>query len=130
MTDGYADGFEALYALVRRAVEDGILEQRALTWGVLGPEELLELDQAYGLSMKTGGLRGRAIAVEDAGIREIRFSTAKATRVKNFDGRGNDAAYQKGAEFVTYDGRRGQYTDIWFEQKDRGGRDAGFVAKR
>jgi hypothetical protein len=113
LPDGYADGFEALAALVNRAVREGVLPDAASRSGRLGPSDLRALEEAYGLSVLVGGLRGRTISLADAGVAAIRLSGAPSRRLVDFDGAGDDVSAREGALFERTDGTSSAYRDVW-----------------
>lgn len=112
--DGYRDGFEALLALARKAVREGILPRSALEDLTLQDSEILLLEEACGLRMKMGGLRGDALTLYGAGVESIVLSDKRSRREKDFDGRGNDVSRREGARFKKRGGSESSYEDIWF----------------
>lgn len=112
--DGYKDGFAALNALAEKAVGEGLLPESVIERRRLDAQDLLRLEAAYGLKMKAGSLLAKPISLAEAGVAWIALSTERTSRVRSFDGRGNDAAYRPGAYFYRADGSRGLYADFWF----------------
>jgi len=110
--DGWANGFEALRALVRKAVRDGKLPRESLEDEDLDSAEFERL----GLRMRIGGLSGKTVTLDEAGVRSIRLSAGKVRRTRDFDGRGNDVMRQDGASFLRADGSRGRYEDVWLSK--------------
>ncbi|MBI4422184.1 MAG: hypothetical protein HY554_00560 [Elusimicrobia bacterium] len=111
--DGFADGFEALEGLVRRAQARGVLAPEALERGRLARSDLAALGKAYGLGVRRGSLAAGTISCEDAGVRELVLSRDPSVRVPDFDGLGNDAALRAGAVFVRADGSVGAYRELF-----------------
>ncbi|MBI3549473.1 MAG: hypothetical protein HY078_10580 [Elusimicrobia bacterium] len=112
--DGYADGFAALEALVRKAERQGAVPTGTLHRGILRSGDLAALGRAYGFGMRVGGVLGRTLTLEAAGVREIHLARGEAEREFDFDGRGDDIVRRAGAVFVRADGSRGGYADVFF----------------
>lgn len=112
--DGYADGFEALAALVRRAEKDKVLPVGSAEFGRLLPGDLAALHKAYGLGFRVGGVLHKTVSPAKAGVAEIALSGLRSVRTENFDGQGNDVVRRDGAVFVKADGSTGAYEDIFF----------------
>ncbi|MEK7744066.1 MAG: hypothetical protein AAB578_06725, partial [Elusimicrobiota bacterium] len=112
--DGYKDGFEALRALGKKAVRDGVLEEGALDDLRLDSSELDALGRSYGLGLRPDSLLGQAVSLTEAGVVEIALSAHRSTRRKDFDGRGNSLMRRTGAVFLRSDGTPGTYADLWF----------------
>lgn len=112
--DGYADGFEALRALVGRALSDRTLDA-SFDGRVLGPAQLKSLAKAYGLRMRVGGTFGRVVTLDQAGVRAIHLPEGDCVRVKDFDGQGNETLRCVGAVFTRANGTTGAYEDVWFQ---------------
>lgn len=110
---GFANGFEALHAFVRKAVKEGVLKQDSLDKGVLDAAALVALEKAYGLKMKLGGMNREPVSLARAGVAEIALSRAPIQRAANFDGQGNDLLLQPGAVFKRADGSTGGYMNVW-----------------
>jgi hypothetical protein len=115
--DGYADGFAALNALVRRAVLQDVLPPSILVEGRLDAAAFESLEKAYGLRMKVGSLHRAAVPLSRSGVRALWFSRGAVHRQHDFDGEGNDVSRQSGAVFTRADGTTGAYADIWFAHK-------------
>lgn len=113
--DGFKDGFSALYALALQAVREKVLDHKALRDRALDAKELAELEEAYGLRMKVGGLHAKAVSLKKAGVRKISLLKTGSRRIRNFDRQGNDVSRQSGASFTRTDGSTGSYEDIWFD---------------
>ncbi len=130
--DGYKNGFEALAALVAKAVREKVLAPAVLTERRLDGDALAALEKAYGLGMKLGGFHGKVVSLREAGVRELAFSAAAPERMEDFDALGNDIWLQPGATFTRADGSTGAYADVWFAWAGSGRRLAPspFVAKR
>ncbi|MBI3548773.1 MAG: hypothetical protein HY078_07035 [Elusimicrobia bacterium] len=109
--DGFRNGFEALTALARKAQADGVLSHGR---SVLDSADLRKLEAAYGLRMRIGGLRGKDVSMEQAGIRSLRLSKAADRARDNFDGRGDSVLERPGATFTRTDGTQGTYADVFF----------------
>ncbi len=113
----FADGFQALRALVEKAVDAGVIAPRALEEQRLNSGDLAALEKAYGLKMKVGGFNKPAISLAQAGVKAIALSRGKITRVHDFDARGNDLMLQDGAVFLLADGKTAIYGDAWLVSK-------------
>lgn len=111
--DSYADGFEALQALVAKAESAGVLGPQEDAR--LDAEELRALEKAYGLRIKVGGILAKPVRLSAAGIVSIALSRAESTLVKDFDGQGNRVTRRDGARFTRADGSSSSYEDVWFE---------------
>jgi hypothetical protein len=114
---GLANGFEALRALVQKAVAENILPQEALDRGMLDSASLAALEKAYGLKMKVGGFNHKDISLAEAGIQAIALSQAPTQRVPDFDDQSNDLLVQPGAVFLRRDGTSGTYMNVWLKAK-------------
>lgn len=88
---------------------------RAAASGRLDAVALRALERLYGLGMKVGGVSGRVVSLEAAGVTEIRMPTTSCRRQKNFDGQGNEVLRCAGAEFVRADGSVRAYEDVFFQ---------------
>ncbi|MDD5627940.1 MAG: hypothetical protein PHU21_02670 [Elusimicrobia bacterium] len=117
--DGFPDGFQALKALMAKAVREGVLDAETLAAGRLDSEALAQLDRSYGLKMKVGGLNHPAVALRRAGIAAIALPNRSGARRQNFDGRGNDLLVQQDAVFTRLDGSQGTYADLWLTHRVR-----------
>ena len=62
-------------------------------------------------------MRGKAVALKEAGVARVRLSESKPVRVEDFDGLGNDTMRQAGARFERADGSQGDYEDVWFKAR-------------
>lgn len=113
--DGHADGFAALRSLVARAAALGAVSPAAASSGRLDAAALRGLARVYGLAVKVGGVSGRVVSLEEAGVTELRLPTASCRRQKNFDGQGNEVLRCAGAEFVNADGATRAYEDVFFQ---------------
>ena len=116
--DGFANGFEALRALVQKAAAEKILTQEVADGGVLDAGALAALDKAYGLRLKVGGFNHATVSLAEAGVEAIALSSAKTRSIANFDGRANSLVVQPGAVFKRRDGTTGYYMNIWLQAKD------------
>lgn len=112
--DGYKDGFEALKALVKKAVREGVLEEGVLESRRLDSSQLDALGRAYGLSLRMDSLSGKAASLLEAGVVEVALSSYRSKTRKDFDGRGNSLMRRNGAVFLRSDGSPGTYADLWF----------------
>ena len=112
--EGYKDGFEALRALGKKAVREGVLEEGALDDLRLDPSELDALGRAYGLGLRPDSLLGQVVSLTEAGVVEVALSAHRSTKRKDFDGRGNSLMRRTGAVFLRSDGTPGTYADLWF----------------
>ncbi|MBI4349738.1 MAG: hypothetical protein HY553_23075 [Elusimicrobia bacterium] len=112
--DGHLDGFDALDSFVRRAEKAGVILAGTADSGLLTASDLARLHARYGLSLRLGSLKGRAVSPADAGVREIRLSTARSVRTENFDAQLNDVVRRHGAVFAHADGSTGAYEDVFF----------------
>ena len=115
--DGYADGFEALWALARKARREGVISRRALARGRLGARELRALSRAYGLCVRLGALDGPAVTLEQAGVTALLLPAGTSRLTRDFDDRGDDVSRRDGASFERKDGSRGEYADVWFRDQ-------------
>lgn len=113
--DGHADGFAALKSLVARAAALGAVSPAAASSGRLDAAALRGLARVYGLAVKVGGVSGRVVSLEEAGVTELRLPTASCSRQKDFDGQGNEVLRCAGAEFVNADGATRAYEDVFFQ---------------
>lgn len=116
--DGHTHGFDALEALVRRAVAENVIPRQALSRDSLGAADLAALGARYGLRMKIGGLNRSPVTLNQAGVLEIKLSRAPVHRVSDFDGQGNDVSRRPGAEFTRANGTSGAYEDVWFARRN------------
>lgn len=114
---GLANGFEALHALVQKAVAEGVLRQEVRDRGMLDAGALAALEKAYGLRMKVGGFNHAAVSLAEAGVKAIALSQAPTRRVANFDDQSNDLLVQPGAVFLRRDGTTGTYMNVWLKAK-------------
>lgn len=117
LADGFADGFEALAGLVAKAVREGALAEGAWRSGRLEAAHLEALARRYGLRLRVGSLRARAVPLAEAGVTELRLASGPKVRVQDFDGQRNDVLRQAGAVFARADGSEGAYEDVWFAQR-------------
>jgi hypothetical protein len=117
LPEGFANGFAALKGLAAKAARDGVLSRETADGGVLDQKALEALETAYGLKMRIGGLHGRTISLAAAGVKAIALSDRPASRVGDFDGRGNALMVQPGAVFLRADGSVGSYMNIWLTAK-------------
>jgi hypothetical protein len=115
--DGYADGFEALWALARKARREGVISRRALARGRLGARELRALTRAYGLRVRLGALNGPSMTLEQAGVTALFLPSGASRLTRDFDGRGDDVSRRGGAVFARKDGSRGEYADVWLRDQ-------------
>ena len=115
---GYANGFEALRGLAKKAVDDGVLAKEAVADEILDEKDLAALEKAYGLKMKVGGLNKEAISLKKAGVSAIALSKAAPQRANDFDGQQNDLMMQPGAVFLRSDGTTGTYMNVWLSAKE------------
>ena len=115
--DGFADGFDALNGLVKKAVREGVLAKTVLTEMRLGAAELKALERSYGLKVRVGGLRAPAVSLAQAGVLEIGLSANRNVRINAFDGRGTDITRRDGADFLRADGTRGEYADLYLSSR-------------
>ena len=116
--DGYRDGFDALVALVRRAVRERAVSAGALKAGRLGALELAALERVYGLRVRVGAFGAAARPLAEAGVRDLALGTPRASRRTNsFDGQGNDITRRAGATFLRADGTQGEYADVWLTSR-------------
>lgn len=111
--DGYADGFEALAALVARAEGRGLLRPGTAAAGRLGALELAALERGFGLRIRKGSLNGRALGLAEAGVRALALSREPTVRRDDFDGRGNGSGRRAGAFFTRADGSTGDYQEVF-----------------
>ncbi|MDD5301666.1 MAG: hypothetical protein PHS14_01045 [Elusimicrobia bacterium] len=114
---GFANGFEALHGLARKAVAEGVLHQEVLDRAILDSDALAALEKAYGLRMKVGGFNHEAVSLAEAGVKAIALSQAPAQRVADFDDQANDLLVQPGAVFLRRDGTTGTYMNVWLKAK-------------
>lgn len=112
-----SDGFQALEALIVRAVEDGLIGPEAGLRNSLSREDLAALEDAWGLRVRIGGFRGRDRRLTDIGIVRLDFGAASGTRHEDFDGRGNALSVADGAQVVMLDGSRRAYGELWLRKK-------------
>ncbi len=115
---GFANGFEALTGLARKAVGAGVLKQDVLDQGILDEKALAALEKAYGLKMKTGGFNRKPISLAAAGVKAIALSKEATQRAPDFDGQANDLVLQPGAVFLRADGTTGSYMNVWLKAKN------------
>ncbi|MCR4294701.1 MAG: hypothetical protein NUW21_04155, partial [Elusimicrobia bacterium] len=114
---GFANGFEALRALVKKAVAEGVLGREVLDRELLDAAALAKLGKAYGLGMKVGGFNRPAVSLAEAGVEAIALSRAPTQRAADFDGQANDLLLQPGAVFLRRDGTTGSYMNVWLKAK-------------
>jgi len=112
---GFVDGFQALRALVLKAVDAGVLGRDVLDHGILDASALAALEKAYGLKMKPGGFNRKAVSLASLGIKSIALSLEPTQRAPDFDGQGNDLVVQPGAVFLRADGTTGSYMNVWLK---------------
>lgn len=113
----YADGFAALEALVAQAAEDGLLSPEVGVSGRLSREDLLALEDSWGLRVRVGGLKGRDRRLTDVGVVRLDFVVGAAARHEDYDGRGNALTAAAGAQVVLLDGTRRAYGELWLRPK-------------
>ena len=113
------DGYAALATLAGKAVEDGLVPPGAVEGRRLRAEDIVALEDAWGLRVRVGGLRAPARRLSELGVVELSLGRPDGERIVDYDGRGNDLSPGRGAEAVFADGRRRAYGDLWL--KRRGG---------
>lgn len=113
------DGYAALATLAGKAVEDGLIPAQSLAGGRLRAEDVVALEDAWGLRVRVGGLRAPAQRLSELGVVELSLGRPDGERIADYDGRGNDLSPGRGAEAVFADGTRRAYGDLWL--KRRGG---------
>ncbi|MFA6317019.1 MAG: hypothetical protein WC943_06335 [Elusimicrobiota bacterium] len=116
-SDDFPQGFDALKALVARAVKEGVLRSDLQTSGKLETDDLKALEASYGLKMKVGGFNRKAVTLAEAGVSAIALSSAPVEWGREFDGRGNSISFQPGAVFLRSDGSAGAYANLWFSSR-------------
>lgn len=114
---GFVDGYEALRALVQKAVDEKVLAKEVLERDILDSAALAALDKAYGLKMKVGGFNRAPVSLAAAGVKEIALSRAPTECAVDFDGQLNDLVMQPGAVFLRADGTTGTYMNVWLTAK-------------
>ncbi len=111
VADGYKDGFEALKALASKA---GLI---SATDNKLDAADIKQLEEDYGLMIKTDGYLDEAKSLFDVDISEITLSLSDETElIKNFDGKHNDIMTQAGTSF-TINGEELEIADLWHAKK-------------
>ncbi|MBI3547666.1 MAG: hypothetical protein HY078_01310 [Elusimicrobia bacterium] len=115
--DGYENGFHALWAMVRKAIDEGVIPATAAERQILAPEDLDRLEAAYGLKMKVGSLLSKPVSLKEAGVGAILLSKRKPSPVMRFDDNGDGVSRQTGAMFIRADGSQGSYEDVWFRAR-------------
>lgn len=109
--DGFADGFEVLGALARRAVAAGKMPPLALEDGRLDAGELGCLEKGYGLRLRLFG-RAAPVSLREAGVRAIVLSRGPGRRVRGL-GEASDGTLQRpGALFIRQDGSADAYAEV------------------
>ncbi|TBR26220.1 hypothetical protein EPO15_00560 [bacterium] len=111
------DGFSALETLVAKAAEEGLLSPEVGLSGRLSREDLVALEDSWGLRVRVGGLRGRDRRLTDVGIVRLDFAVGRSARHEDYDGRGNDLTAAEGAQVVMMDGTRRAYGELWLRAK-------------
>ncbi|MBQ2984428.1 MAG: hypothetical protein IJD57_06505 [Candidatus Gastranaerophilales bacterium] len=111
--DGFKDGFEALNALAKKEGLVGGADTK------LDEDDLKQLQEKYGLYIKTDGYNSNIESLIDLGITEINLSGSETVMNKNYDGKGNDLMTQEGATFKI-NGQEREYADIWHKKQDEG----------
>ncbi len=114
---GFANGFEALRALVTKAVAAGVLGREVLDQGILDAKALAALEKAYGLKMKIGGFNRESVSLAAAGVKAIALSQEPTQWAPNFDGQSNALLIQPGAVFQRTDGTTSSYMNVWLTAK-------------
>lgn len=114
---GFNNGFEALHALVDKAVREDVIPKASADRRWLDAADLEALEKAYGLKMKVGGMNKPPVTLAKAGVAAIALSYEPALRTNDFDGQDNDLVVQPGAVFLRTDGTSGTYMNIWLKAK-------------
>lgn len=111
------DGFTALEALVAKAADAGLLSPEVGVKNRLSREDIVALEDSWGLRVRLGGLKGRDRRLSDIGIVRLDLGTGAQARHEDYDGRGNALTAAEGAEVVMMDGTRRAYGELWLSPK-------------